>query len=106
MTLIKLFVPYCAIAWAVASLLLQRPRFSPRVVHEGFLIDGVTMGHLFPDYVDFSLPVIVLSVLHALFTIQSWYNRPSCSCCTKGLGLMSPKEERKRDSHCLVSKNV
>jgi len=99
-------VPVCAIAWAVASLLLQRPRFNPRVVHEGFLMDRVTLGHLIPEYFDFSLPVIILSVKHALFTIQSWYSRPSCICCIKGLGLMSPKEERKRHSPCLVSKNV
>jgi hypothetical protein len=43
---IKLFIVDGAIAWAVASLLLQRSRFNPRVVHEGFLMDIVTLEHL------------------------------------------------------------
>jgi hypothetical protein len=45
----------CAIAQAVYSL--QRPRFTPRAVHVGFVVEIVALGQVFPKPFGFSLSV-------------------------------------------------
>jgi len=50
--------------WLVAGFSLQRPRFSPRPVHVGFVMDRVALGHVFLQVLQFSLFSIILQMYH------------------------------------------
>jgi hypothetical protein len=48
----------------VAGLLPRRPRFDPRSVHVGFVMDKVALGHVFPRVLRFSPVSFIPPVLH------------------------------------------
>jgi hypothetical protein len=56
--------------WLVISLSLWRPRFNPMLVHVGFLVDKVALGHVFLEY--FGFPVSIIA-----WTLNSQYNSTS-----------------------------
>lgn len=45
--------------WLITEFSLQRSRFSPRVVHVGYVLDRVTLGQVCLQNFSFPLPFII-----------------------------------------------
>jgi hypothetical protein len=60
-----------AVTPLVAWLSPRRPIFSPRVGVAEFTADRVTLGQIYFSHYDFPLPIIIPSLLHALY-LNAW----------------------------------
>ena len=56
-----------AITEAVTSCSLQKPRFDPKPVHVGYVMDNVALEHVFSEYFGFPCMYHSISALYAYF---------------------------------------
>jgi hypothetical protein len=59
----------------VIDLSLLMPGFSPRVIHVGFVVDIVLLGHGFRRALQFSLAGYHSTNVLYLYLIRGWYSR-------------------------------
>jgi hypothetical protein len=85
--------------WAFPDLSLQRPRFDPRPVHVGFVVDKLEVEQLFLQVFQLCPVSIIPPILHALLSF-------TCHRCYIILQLAAPLEKTFLSFHSIAYKRT